>query len=299
MRFPLYGAVLALLFFSMAACGGSDDGGDDAASEDDSVPAVDDDDASDDDSDDGDDDVNEDDDLGDDDTADPLEVDPLAFAVEVIDVEYGPLAGFGQDGFPDNVLGPPAGKGDFAPQQSEDEMLGLGIGGWIVVRTGYEIVDGDGPDFIVFENPFYVAGDGVHVFTEAATVEVSDDGVTWYRFPNDYDPDGAGTYPWGVPDNFAGLAGIHPVSANPAKGIDPRDPDVAGGDPFDLADVGLASASYIRLTDAGDDDEVPGSGILDDNGDAIDDWGNHIAAMAPSCGFDLDAVAVIHAGDPT
>ena len=49
-------------------------------------------------------------------------------------------------------------------------MLSLGIGGSIVIRTGYEIIDGEGPDFVVFENTL-CAGGGNYCWIEAAIVE--------------------------------------------------------------------------------------------------------------------------------
>ena len=45
------------------------------------------------------------------------------------------------------------------------------------------IVDGPGPDFIVFENPFASAGSSTDLFAEPGEVSVSDDGTTWQTFP--------------------------------------------------------------------------------------------------------------------
>jgi hypothetical protein len=60
---------------------------------------------------------------------------------------------------------------------------------------------------------------------------------------------------------------LHPVFANPTTNtIDPTDPASAGGDPIELADVGLAWARYIRVTDR------PGDGLV----------------------FDLDAIAIVN-----
>jgi len=79
-----------------------------------------------------------------------------------------------------------------------------------------------------------------------------------------------------------GLAGQTPVLSNPDNGIDPLDPLVSGGDTFDLASVGLAWAAYVRITD-------PGA--------SIPDPGNMIPP-GTSAGFDLDAIAALHACDP-
>jgi hypothetical protein len=72
------------------------------------------------------------------------------------------------------------------------------------------------------------------------------------------------------------------VLSNPPNGIDPTDPSVSGGDSFDLADVGLAWAAYVRITD-------PGA--------AIPDPGN-LVPPGTSGGFDLDAIAAVHACVP-
>lgn len=174
------------------------------------------------------------------------------FAVEVVSFTPGPGAGKGQDQLPDVVLGAPHGGGE--NKGNVDDVLSLGKGGEIILRLGREAADGAGPDFIVFENAFKIAG-GDTVFAEPGEVSVSDDGVAFAVFPC-------------APANPApnGCAGEAPVLAG--DGDDATNPDTAGGDQFDLADLGLASARFIRIVDKG-----PGG-------------------PAPSAGFDLDAVAV-------
>ena len=134
--------------------------------------------------------------------------------------------------------------------------------------TDNRIVDGPGPDFTVFENPFNAPGLGI--FTEVGVVAASADGVTFVEFPH-----GA------VEATSPGSRAASPVYANPdTNDIDPRDPGVSGGDQFDLATIGLTSARYLRITD-------PGA--------AIDDVGNHFPTPGPGkSGFDLDAVVALH-----
>jgi hypothetical protein len=164
---------------------------------------------------------------------------------------------------PNVVLGAPYGLGAGAGSL---DVVSLGNGGSItVVFTDNQIVDGPGPDFTIFENPFESPGLGI--FTEVAVVAASQDGVNFVEFPHGQD--------------LSGLAGRVPVFANAATNdIDPRDPAVSGGDQFDLATIGLASARYLRITD-------PGA--------AIDDVGNHFPTPGVGkSGFDLDAAIAIH-----
>ncbi|MCB9477520.1 MAG: hypothetical protein H6684_05085 [Deltaproteobacteria bacterium] len=233
---------------------------------------------------------------------------PANFAIQVLDVQYGALAGFGQKEFPDNVLGPPAGKGDYAPQSSETELLSLGEGGQITLKMGREILDGPGTDFLIFENVLYWSGNTANTYTEAAIVDVSQDGETWFTFPFDFNPDGP-TGPQGLPDtvpeNFVGFAGIEPTYGNCdpdrdgdiSDAIDPLDPDIAGGDRFDLADVDMEWAAYVRIRDTGHIDRAPGTETYDDDGDLIQDGGNMLASFGGIQGFDLDAVGVVNGGE--
>jgi len=184
----------------------------------------------------------------------------LPYASSIVSFEPGDAAGFGQDKLPDVVLGPPSGKGTGAGSL---EVLSLGKGGSIVL--GFEpfaIVDGEGPDFVVFENPFWPGGDPAAVFAEPGVVSVSENGDDWLAFPCDSAGDGAG--------NFSGCAGVTPTEAYDANTLVPLDPKLTGGDAFDLADVGLARARFVRIEDA--------SGM----------------GQAPSAGFDLDAVGAVN-----
>ena len=186
-------------------------------------------------------------------------IDPCSgFAVSVEDVTYGDGAGFGQDAMPGIVLGPPEGTGELS---GSFHVVSLGNGGTITLGFGDQtIIDGEGPDFIVFENPFYAGGNEDATFAELATVEVSSDGTTWVAYPCDADASPYGT-----------CAGWNPVFSNSADpSIDPADPQTAGGDAFDLADVEMSSVRFIRITDRSD--------LVGLNG-----------------AFDLDAVALVHA----
>jgi hypothetical protein len=181
------------------------------------------------------------------------------FVDKIVAFKPGEGAGYGQDQQPAIVLGPPKGAGKLAPS---DDVLSLGKGGQITLEfVDNEVVDGPGPDLLVFENAFLRApgDDPTNGFFELARVEVSFDGKVWKEFPFDQ-------------VTRKGCAGYHPVLAHPGENdISPTDPDKAGGDPFDLKDVGLKVVRFVRITDL---DNPNG-----ENGTA---------------GFDLDAVAAVH-----
>ncbi|MBN1356008.1 hypothetical protein JXA40_07030 [bacterium] len=215
----------------------------------------------------------------------PAVADPFVDAV--VEVSYGTGSGFGQGQFPEIVMGPPQGGGEGA---GSTDVLSLGDGGSIILEFTDNIArNGPGPDLIVFENPFYAGGSPQNVYVEAAFVEVSQDGENFLRFPNDYDPDGE---PVNNPANWSGFAGVRPVLSHPENGIDPTDPETAGGDAFDFEDVGLEWVRYVRIVDT---DEPPNA-AFDDDGDEIYDPG---WPSAETGGFDLDAVAAVHSEELT
>ena len=197
------------------------------------------------------------------DTAPPLEsCEPtIGYASEVLDFVPGPEAGFGQANMPGVVLGPPT----FGPPTGSSlDVVSLGISGEVVLGFGDQrIIDGPGPDLVVWENPFWISGDPANPFAELGEVAVSEDGETWVTFPCDpsreegFDP---------------GCAGWRPrLEFDPCE-VEATGIEVLGGDPFDLADLGLESARFVRIRDLSSD------------------------GSAPSAGFDLDAVGGVHLG---
>jgi hypothetical protein len=187
--------------------------------------------------------------------------DTSRFATGSPDHEFGTGQDDNQADFPDPILGPPLGGGEGAGSL---DVVSLGNGGWVTLEFGDNaILDEDGADFIVFENPFYFGGSTENVFAELATVSVSEDGENWEEFPCT-----AEEAPYGA------CAGWHPVYANAEENeIDPLNPKKAGGDAYDLADVGLDSARYVKIEDRADIE------------------GQHGV-------FDLDAVSIVHARCP-
>lgn len=179
------------------------------------------------------------------------------FAQAVYSVSYGLGAGFGQGSFPNIVLGAPKGAGAMG---GSTDVLSLGKNGEIVIDLGNcHVVDGPGTDFIVFENPFYIGGNPSAPYAELGAVAVSRNGTSFVEFSCN-----SSFYP------YNGCAGWHPVYSNPGNGISPFDINTAGGDAFDLANIGVEDARYIRIRD------LKGT------------------SGGTAAGFDLDAVAVVN-----
>jgi hypothetical protein len=173
--------------------------------------------------------------------------------------EAGSNAGFGQSEFPEIVLGAPT---PGPPTFASLDVLSLGAGGTITLSFGdREVLDGPGPDFIIWENTFWVGGNAENPFAELAEVSVSFDGEDWHTF--ECNPD--------TTDGFdSGCAGWRPRREfDPCKVL-PLEPDTVGGDAFDLSELGVNSIRFIRIRD------------LSESG------------TAPSAGFDLDAVGGVH-----
>jgi hypothetical protein len=189
----------------------------------------------------------------------PAGADP--FADRVVSFALGEGGGLNEEDLPGIVLGAPRGYGLY---QGSFHVLSLGTGGEIILEmTDYAVFDGTGDDFTVFENAFQVGSDPLNTFAEPGVVGVSEDGVNFVEFDCD-----ASDKP------YAGCAGVKPVLANAdLNDVDPTDPSVSGGDSFDLRDLGLKTARFVRIRDAG----------------------LGLGPIGPDTrGFDLDAVAVIH-----
>lgn len=157
--------------------------------------------------------------------------------VAVLDWQFGGSQTLGQSAeyFPANVLGPltpPVGPA--VPASLPEQVVSLGAGGWVALSFEAPIIDGPGPDFIVFENAFTYGPNNALVFDEWLQVAVSKDGTTWHTFPNDC-------------ETGAGMAGRTPTAA---FGANYQDPAQSGGDAFDLQDLGIDSIYHVRVTDA-------------------------------------------------
>lgn len=135
--------------------------------------------------------------------------------------------------FPFNVFGIPSRNATLTiPASSLEEIEAIGIGGEIIV--GFKdrvLMNGPGVDFVIFENAF-VNPVGNGIFAEPGIVSVSQNGIDYYEFPFN-------------PASFEGLSGTAPTNGD----NDPFNPEVSGGNKFDLDDVGLDHIKYIRIKD--------------------------------------------------
>ena len=170
-------------------------------------------------------------------------------------------------GNPEDALGP-----------ATKSAVSLGDAGEAVLSFNVPINDGPGFDFAVFENSFS------DTFLELAFVEVSSDGVNYFRFPSHSQTQ--------TDTQIDGFGNVDPTYIN----------NLAGkyralfGTPFDISEIqensllDKNSITHVKLIDV--------VGSIDTMYASIDSFGNVIndPFNTPffSGGFDLDAVGVIN-----
>lgn len=179
-----------------------------------------------------------------------------------------PDSGFAYVGDSNSALGIPLRSG----------VVSLGDGGSVTLSFPNPIINGQGWDFAVFENTF------LDSFLELAFVEVSSNGIDFFRFPSESLTDTSVQTPafgFTKPEHVNNLAGKY------RSGY---------GTPFDLEELkdtnglDVNNIQYVKIID------VVGSinnayASRDSKGRKINDpW----PTPFPSSGFDLDAVGVIH-----
>lgn len=156
--------------------------------------------------------------------------------------------------------------------------VSLGDGGEATLRLYQHIFNGPGPDFAVFENGFS------EQFLELAFVEVSSDGVHFFRFPatsQTQDTTQIGTFGTVDATFIHNLAGKYHVNY---------------GTPFDLNDLpdtlllNKYAISHIRIRDVVGIVASSNSSHDITNKVINDPW----PTPFPSSGFDLDAIGLIH-----
>jgi hypothetical protein len=189
-----------------------------------------------------------------------------------IDKPENGLASYGADSL---ALGKPGGTYD---------VVSLGDGGTATLTFESPIYNGEGPDFAVFENGFANAVNPDTWALELGFVEVSSDGVNFFRFPavtyvqTETQLGNAGSIVPAQLHNFASKYGAF------------------YGTPFDLDEVednallDKNKVTHVRIVDVvGNID--PEYATKDSEGHIVNDpWPTAFA----SSGFDLDAVGVIY-----
>lgn len=218
------------------------------------------------------------------------------YATSIFDIVQGPGPGLFNT---NSALGGP----DFV-SSGFFSVYSLGAGGRATFGFADSIRNGEGDDFIVFENAFELFGGPTFSdptglsFAEVCFVEVSTNGIDFVRFPTSYNgPDAAHPVFGGSAfGSFDGFGGCGPVLADVGNGDDPRNAALAGGDALDLSDlllepevisgaVDLQNINFVRLVDVVEGTQVDSQGntIWDDRGSDPDD------------SADIDAICILNA----
>jgi len=161
-------------------------------------------------------------------------------------------------------------------------LVSLGDGGQAILTFPFSIKNGPGYDFAVFENSF----DGI--FLELAFVEVSSDGENYVRFPATSLSDTT----WTIgPFDYLETTKLNNLAGKYKAGF---------GTPFDLeelsaiADLNVNAITHVRLVDVIGSNQNEFCSRDAGGRKVLDPW----PTPFPSCGFDLDAIGVIHHNDP-
>lgn len=163
--------------------------------------------------------------------------------------------------------------------KANNQVVSLGDRGSAVLSFALPVKDGAGFDFAVFENAFN------DTFLELAVVEVSSDGVNYFRFPaysNTQTTTQVGPF-----DNTGDATKIHNLAGKYR---------VLYGTPFDIAEIpdnpllDKNNIRYIKIIDVVGSIN-PAYATYDVQNNPIND--PYPTAFATG-GFDLDAVGVIH-----
>lgn len=182
-----------------------------------------------------------------------------------------------------------SGDSTLATGAADNMVVSLGDSGVATLTFAQPIMNGAGADFVVFENGFLNTANNEEAFLELAFVEVSSDGLNFFRFPSSSLTQDtqqiAGT---GAPGTGDYINARH-INNLAGKYISKY------GTPFDLeelkdiAGLDVNNITHIRLVDVIGSLGTYASKDKDQN--IIND---PYPTPFPTCGFDLDAVGVIH-----
>ena len=156
------------------------------------------------------------------------------------------------------------------PDSTTTRAISLGRNGESIITFDRPIINGTGYDFAVFENSFS------STYLELAFVEVSSDGIHYFRFPST--------------SNSTSEGNINPTLINNLAGKY----EVGYGTPFNLDDISddanldKSNIRFVKLVD------VNGGVDMDAQGNIIYD----ASSGGPATGFDLTGVCVLNGGSP-
>jgi hypothetical protein len=169
----------------------------------------------------------------------------------------------------------------------DGNVVSLGDSGLAVLTFTTPIVNGPGPDFAVFENGFLNTFNAEEAFLELAFVEVSSDGVNFFRFPATSKTQDTSQLSPSAPPSYINAREINNLAGKYISNW---------GTPFDLNELGgtpgldVNAITHVRLVDV--IGSIGALGTKDASGHKIND---PFPSPFPGSGFDLDAVGVINA----
>ncbi len=179
-----------------------------------------------------------------------------------------------------------SGDSSLALGSADGSLVSLGDSGIATLTFAAPVINGPGPDFAVFENGFANPDNAEEAFLELAFVEVSSDGVNFFRFP--------ATSLTPLNSQLSSVAGLNYMNARHLHNLAGK--YIAGfGTPFDLqelagtAGLDIARITHIRIVDVIGD--ISTYKNFDAGGRIIND---PYPTAFPTGGFDLDAVAVLN-----
>lgn len=194
-----------------------------------------------------------------------------------------------------DIARPDMGKASFGTPENgtgkaNGNLVSLGDGGVAVLTFTKPIKNGEGADFAIFENGF-ISNQTKLAFLELAFVEVSSDGVNYFRFPsiNEYPEDFIENAPDAGGSGFASMDAryLHNFAGKYISNY---------GTPFDLDEIpdnallNKQAITHIKIIDVVGTNKEPHR-TQDSRGNiAIDPY----PTPFHTSGFDLDAVGVIH-----
>ncbi|MFV0501473.1 MAG: DUF4465 domain-containing protein [Bacteroidales bacterium] len=156
------------------------------------------------------------------------------------------------------------------PDGTSTKAVSLGRQGEAIITFDRPIINGNSYDFAVFENGFN------DTYLELAYVEVSSNGIDYFRFPS---------------TSFSSSEGdVHPTKLNNLAGKY----KVGWGTPFDLDSIAnhpqldKMNIRFIKLVD------VDGGGDLDSHGNII----HEMSSNGPGTGFDLTGICILNGEKP-